>query len=249
MVSEFLLYGSVLIAIALGFIVAALVILYVRLLRETNKLRDEKARLTQEAQKQAEAVLAKAQETAEQTVREAHTKAAEIIRATEVLSTDSKNAMLAELEQVSAENVSNFKQALDSAKTETVSVLENVSKELKSQALNEVESFQGVLKNEIVSSQNALRDAVNTGYKKIEEEIQRYRVARMVQVDNTIFEILREVTSEIIGKAISFEEHEELVKKSLEEAKRQNIFASASENTQKESSPGNTSTTSKAGTK
>jgi len=222
--SDLLLYGSILIAIALGFIVAALVILYVKLLREHGRLREEKARMAEAAQRQSQEILANAQKSAEILINDAHVKAGEVIKRTEVLSSDSKNKMLAELEEVSRLNIENFRNALSEAKAETVTVLSKVSKDLQSQALTEVASFRGNLQKEIVSSQEALSAAVSEGYKKIEEEIGKYKTARLKQVDDTIFEILREVTQKIIGHAISFEEHEELVKKSLEEAKRQNIF-------------------------
>jgi F0F1-type ATP synthase membrane subunit b/b' len=222
--SDYLLYGSILIAIALGFIVAALVILYVRLLREHERLRQEKVRMSELAQKEAEDILSKAQKSAEILINDAHLKAGEIIKKTELLTSDSKNKMLAELEEVSRLNIENFRNALSSAKKDMVSVLDKVSVDLKSQALTEVSTFRGSLQKEIVSSQEALSAAVSEGYKKIEEEIGKYKVARLRQVDDTIFEILREVTQKIIGRAISFEEHEELVKKSLEEAKRENIF-------------------------
>src|SRR3989344_7428029 len=222
--SDYLIYGSILIAIALGFIVAALVILYVKLLREHERLREEKARMAEAAQRQSQQILENAQKSAEILINDAHVKAGEVIKRTEVLSSDSKNKMLAELEEVSRLNIENFRNALSEAKAETVTVLSKVSKDLQSQALTEVASFRGNLQKEIVSSQEALSAAVSEGYKKIEEEIGKYKTARLKQVDDTIFEILREVTQKIIGHAISFEEHEELVKKSLEEAKRQYIF-------------------------
>lgn len=222
--SDFLLYGSILIAIALGFIVAAVVILYVRLLREHNKLKEEKARLTVEAQRQAQEILEKAQKEVDLLINEAHRKAAEIIKNTEVLSTDSKNKMLTALEEVSRVNTENFKKTLSDAKDDITTVLAKVSTDLATSAMTEVATFRGSLQKDLISSQAALSAAVNEGYKKIEEEMGSYKRVRLNQVDETIFEILREVTQKIIGRVVSFEEHEELVKKSLEEAKRQNVF-------------------------
>src|SRR3990172_9829328 len=222
--NDFLLYGSILIAIALGFIVAAVVILYVRLLREHNKLKEEKARLTAEAQRAAQEILEKAQKEGEQLINQAHQKAAEIIKNTEILSTDSKNKMLSALEEVSRVNTENFKKTLSDAKSDIATVLAKVSTDLATSALTEVATFRGTLQKDLITTQAALSAAVNEGYKKIEEEMAKYRQVRLSQVDETIFEILREVTQKIIGRAVSFEEHEELVKKSLEEAKRQNIF-------------------------
>jgi len=157
-------------------------------------------------------------------ITSAHQKAAEIIKNTEILSTDSKNKMLSALEEVSRVNTENFKKTLSDAKSDIATVLSSVSADLASSALTEVATFRGTLQKDLITTQAALSAAVNEGYKKIEEEMAKYRQVRLGQVDETIFEILREVTQKIIGRAVSFEEHEELVKKSLEEAKRQNIF-------------------------
>lgn len=222
--SDILLYGSVLIAIALGLLVLALVVSYVRLVRRFNLLKEEKSKLTANTRLEAEKILDDAQKTAEQVVREARVKASEIITKTEAFSKETKEAMVAQLGQVSKEYVDNYKQALNQANTETVNVLAEVSKDLKSKALSEVKTFKGSLEAEIQSSQQALRQAVNEGYKKIEGEIDKYRQARLQQVDQAIFELLREVSQRVMGKALTLEEHEELVIKSLEEAKKENVF-------------------------
>ena len=43
-------------------------------------------------------------------------------------------------------------------------------------------------------------------------------------MDERIFEVLEDVTSKVVGKAMSLSDHEELVVKALEEAKSQNVL-------------------------
>ena len=222
--SDILLYGLVLISIALGLFVLALVVSYLRIVRRYSQLKEEKSKLEAEAKLKAEKKLEEASKVSEQIIQEARIKASEIIKKTETFSRETKDAMIAELGKVSTEYIGSYKQALNEAKTETVSVLAGVSKDLKSKALSEVETFKGSLQAEIKSSQEALRQAVNAGYQKIEGEIDKYRKVRLQQVDVAIFEILREVSQRVIGKALTLEEHEELVIKSLEEAKKENVF-------------------------
>ncbi len=224
MPTEIILYGAVLLSIALGLLLIALVILYVKLFRAHNQLKAEKITLEQEALKEAEAQLSKAGKTAERIIEEARLKASEIIKGTQVFSTETKDKMAGELNRVSTEHINNFKKALTDAKAETVAVLTSVSKDLKTQAVAEVGSFKGSLQKEIQSAHVALKEAVNEGYRKVEEELGNYRQARMRQVDETIFEILREVSRRVLGKAISLDEHEELAIKALEEAKKENVL-------------------------
>mgnify|MGYP001619035318 CR=1 FL=1 len=127
MATDFLLYGSILIAIALGFIVAGVVLLYVRLLKEHNLLKEEKARLTAEAEIEAQAILEKAQRQVDELIKSANAKASEIIKNTEVLTTDSKNKMLLALEEVSRVNTESFRSTLSEAKDDIAGVLAKVS--------------------------------------------------------------------------------------------------------------------------
>ena len=46
----------------------------------------------------------------------------------------------------------------------------------------------------------------------------------MEKIDHTIKEMVKKATETIIGKAISLNEHEDIVQKALAEAKKQRLF-------------------------
>lgn len=60
---------------------------------------------------------------------------------------------------------------------------------------------------------------------KIEHEAEGYRKNKLVKIDEEIRQIVLSAAREVIGRAISLSEHEDLVTKALEKAKREQFFA------------------------
>ena len=51
-----------------------------------------------------------------------------------------------------------------------------------------------------------------------------YKKNRLIQVDEQVRDIVFRAAKEVIGRSISFSEHEDLVNKALERAKKEKIF-------------------------
>lgn len=60
---------------------------------------------------------------------------------------------------------------------------------------------------------------------KLEKEAEDYRQNKLKKVDEQIREIVLSAAREVIGRAISLSEHEDLVTKALDRAKKDQIFA------------------------
>lgn len=59
---------------------------------------------------------------------------------------------------------------------------------------------------------------------KAEKEVEEYKKNKLIKVDQQIREIVIAAAREVIGRAISLSEHEDLVNKALEKAKKDQIF-------------------------
>ncbi|MEK7581364.1 MAG: hypothetical protein AAB512_03715 [Patescibacteria group bacterium] len=59
---------------------------------------------------------------------------------------------------------------------------------------------------------------------KVEKEVEVYKKNKMIKVDEEIRQIVLSAAREVIGRAISLSEHEDLVSKALERAKKDKIF-------------------------
>lgn len=60
---------------------------------------------------------------------------------------------------------------------------------------------------------------------KAEKEVASYKTTKLNEVDQQVRDIIFRAAREVIGRSISFSEHEDLVNKALERAKREKIFA------------------------
>ena len=88
--------------------------------------------------------------------------------------------------------------------------------------LEQVSKFTRDQQEVIVSESQAM---VASLVSKMEEEINVYKQAQMKRVDTSIHAILVDATKEIIGKSMNVSEHEELVEKALDRAKREKFFS------------------------
>ena len=60
---------------------------------------------------------------------------------------------------------------------------------------------------------------------KAEKEVAAYKQTKLNEADQQIRDIVFRAAREVIGRSISFTEHEDLVNKALERAKKEKIFA------------------------
>ncbi len=70
-----------------------------------------------------------------------------------------------------------------------------------------------------------LEDAIKNKTDKIEKEIQDYKKEKIIETDQKIYQIIKNVTQEVVGKTIDPSTHEKLVIDSLERAKREKFFS------------------------
>ena len=60
---------------------------------------------------------------------------------------------------------------------------------------------------------------------RAEKEVAGYKQTKLNEADQQIRDIVFRAAREVIGRSISFTEHEDLVNKALERAKKEKIFA------------------------
>lgn len=126
-------------------------------------------------------------------------------------------------------------------------VSNQLSEELESIVQSALESFNGQIKSEItkisdesLSKMRGISDftqeqektigretqfLVANNFSKVEKELEEYKKTQLAKIDGDISEIVAAAAQEVLGRAISAAEHEELVNKALERAKREKFFS------------------------
>lgn len=221
---QIIVYGSVLITIAVSLLVVALAALYVSLLQKYKALLEEKKSFKAQTDAELEKTLDEARQKAHQIIEEGNVRASKIVGDAGVFNEQLRGEMLRELGKVSAVFTKDYQGTLEAAKNEALKTISNISKGIGSEASRQIDAMRQTLQQEIARAQATTKEAIDAAYQKVEEEIKLYRVSRLQRVDAQIYEIIRQVSEDVIGKALDPQEHEELVIKSLEEAKRQGVL-------------------------
>lgn len=88
----------------------------------------------------------------------------------------------------------------------------------------EVDNFKDALQKETVGVEKLVGEKVAQRYDVVTKEIENYRHQKLAEVEDKIVTILETVGQKVFSRTIPVSQHIELVKKSLEEAKRDGMF-------------------------
>lgn len=116
------------------------------------------------------------------------------------------------------------KELLEEYKKQTTSTLNMATRRIEKDLMEEVEDFKTTLHRETVGSQEEVEKKIGAEYNKIKIELEQYKKEQMKNIEENVYEILHDLSKTVLGKALNMEEHQELVIKSLEEAKRSKTF-------------------------
>ena len=176
-----------------------------------------------------------AREKAIKMIDEANNKALDIIsKAT--LSTDTvSETFKQEMSHTSSIQIKEFKKAtsdfakiyfqvLQDLKVNNIEAFQNVSKDIEVNTTKEITNFKESMEKLTVLSQDEVKKKIDADYALLKKEIEDYKNQELQKVESGIYELLENVSKLVLGKALSLSEHEELIEKSLKEAKKEGIF-------------------------
>lgn len=194
------------------------------------RIRKDEAMKRERAYQDALAVLDDAKKQSFSIISSANSRATEILSAADLLGDDAKATLANEvlrirekqsafLEETSSSLLEAYRHAIEHEKAENIRTLQDVSSTLKKELVSEIEEFKETLAQETISSQEMVREKVRSEYSEIEEDLKSYKEEQLKKIDAGIYTILAQVSKDVLGKALSLQDHQDLVMKSLEDAK------------------------------
>jgi F0F1-type ATP synthase membrane subunit b/b' len=217
-------YGSLILIGLMEVLVVVLLVAFMRLFGKYAELnrkvteRDGKAReaadgLVVEAQARAKAVLADAHAEAERVLKETSTLSEETKAKLEAAAKQALEAQTGAVTGLIKEWQAGFGEAMTTqAEQATLAVTQELSR------------LAGELRQEMEAVPAELTKVMADARTRAEAEIAGYKEKRMKYVDVNIQVLLQQVASHVLPEAIDFKQHEELILKSLKEAKEQGLF-------------------------
>jgi hypothetical protein len=168
-------------------------------------------------------------------IDEANSKALDIISKT-TLSADisaenfkqeisrNSSAQIEEFEKTTANFTKIYSQILQDLKVKNVELFQNVSKDIETNTIDEVKSFKESMEKLTTLSQKEIKKKMDTDYESSRREIEEFRKVELDKVNAEVYEVLEKTAKIVLGKAINLSDHEDLITKSLERARKEGVF-------------------------
>ena len=219
-----------------GSLVLILVYFFIDRILTSRARRLDQETIKQEAYQKALGVLEDAKEKSFKLLTSSHEKARKVLDDVSFISEQSKSELdkqlkmltqkqLAVLEATSVNLMDIYKKAIEEEKVESLSIISQTSGAFKEEVMSEISKFEDVLHKETVETESELKEEVTKEYEGIKKELEEYKKNKLSYIDENIYDIISQVTKEILGKSLSVAEHEDIVIRLLEEAKRKSKFS------------------------
>lgn len=170
------------------------------------------------------AVYDKAQSKSQKVLEEAYTKARQIVSEADVYLKKEEGELAKAVGQAQEVYTRVYNDAIKASEEKAEKMIQSIPQDIKVTLISVIDSFRVSLTDEIKRAQSDANKVITDAYKQALESVDSYKKERLEEVDASILSIVKQVTERVLGKSLSVEEHEKLVHKALEEAKRQKIF-------------------------
>ena len=129
------------------------------------------------------------------------------------VSGEEKAAFAEELGKISGEEAGEYQEILENVKNQARATLEEISKSTREASVAEVKGMSSFFKTK-----------VDEEYTKIQSELEKYKKDRLKEIDENKNQIIKDMSTKVLGEAIDTDKHQELIMKALEEAKKENVL-------------------------
>ncbi|TSC80193.1 MAG: Uncharacterized protein G01um101429_237 [Parcubacteria group bacterium Gr01-1014_29] len=188
------------------------------------------------AEVRAEHIIADAQKKAADAVREAAEKARSILQSALIIKDDTLHTLTQEVTAISEQHqrylkdaslkyVETYEHMAETAQEEYLNTLHAASQGMAKDAKYTLGMFETYLKDQTVGYTQAMEKKIEQLREQTNEYVDTYKKEKLQRVDKAIYEIIVSVSKNVIGRSISIKEHNELVLRALEEAKKESFFS------------------------
>lgn len=218
----------------LGLALAVITVAFIPTLRWIYSSFKEENKQKEEVRKEGAAVLAAALAEAQTIMAAAKEESHKMIERTQTSDEEARTLWhqslqaVAEqqrsaLEKVTTQFLVEFRHSLEGAEQNNLARFRKVADEIGSGAVAELSGFEGALRNELLRAQQKLTERIEESYVAAQKEIDDYKASQLKKLDAAIYRIILQVSEKVMGKVLNLQEHQELVRHSLDDITRHEI--------------------------
>ncbi|MFA6982049.1 MAG: hypothetical protein WC243_03450 [Patescibacteria group bacterium] len=188
-----------------------------------------------ETQEQAVALLEDARRQAFEIISEANMKAQDILNKTGSVSSESSAVLKREVEVLHNKHVD----FLEGLSKDTISAYQKVTEEEKNKGIEAIGETVSSVEDVASEAITALKTEIDTQRKSYEEffgenmrkeidsvrkELDAYRDKKFMEINEQAKSVLKDISKEVLGRALPVEDQEKLVMEALDKAKAMGVF-------------------------
>jgi hypothetical protein len=219
-----ILFAASIAVLLLGIVTFTVVLSYHKALKEQRRLSEELEKVKSTGSAEANKIIADAQENANAVIRNSQLKAQEIVKSGDIFSQEYKQKFQASLLQLIELEKKQYEQIATGVQAESTKMLAAMSSGLNTQVESEMKTFHTTMTQETSKVRDALSKGIQGAYREVHSQVEEYKAQMIAQVNSVMFKIVSDATKKSLGEALSREQHEKIIVKALEEAKKQNVF-------------------------
>ncbi len=186
----------------LVFVLGLLLWGYIRSLRELASIRKEWDESEVRVRKLAGRLL-----------KEARARAAVIIGEAKVDAEKWQSVLDLEMNKITSGQLQEYKETIHS-----------ISKNIAGDMAKEAAEFKEALEMETLGVEREVAERLKTEYQTAEAEVAEYKRLKIAEINEKTKKALEKIGGQLLGKVFSVKEHEELILKTIDEARKQNVF-------------------------
>lgn len=205
-------------------------VLFIALGRQTNKLRRLKRQeqerwsdLEEHAQKDYQEILEKANDKAKEIISEAtrvnEASQSKLQNLYDKLFEDQKQV----LEQTISTTSAQYKDQVDLINKKNIELLSNMYKGIEDYANSSFEEYKKIVERQTFESEKIAEERIKAKYDELDQELRKEKDEMIKKINDDIYKILFNISKMVIGKSLNFSDHEELIIKALEDAKKEGL--------------------------
>ena len=194
----------------------------------------KKPRLSTEGE--AEHILSNAHEEAVDIIRVATAKAREMLQSAARVKEGVSSSLATELTAIAEQHkqylqdaslkyVETYEHMAERAQEEYLTTLHEASQAMAGDAKHTLDMFEIFLKEQTIGYKQQMEKKIDDLRNNVNEQVNEYKKEKLKRVDKAINEIVISVAKIVIGSSLNIKEHNELVLRALEEAKKEGFFS------------------------
>jgi len=122
------------------------------------------------------------------------------------------------------EFITQYQSQMTHISNEYIGILQNTNKNIETDFIQKSEAYLNEMKDRLIELSSQKREVMEKEMQKIQGDLDTYKKEQFTKIESNIYEILARAAESVIGQAVNFDQHQELIIKALEQAKREGLF-------------------------